>query len=151
MQRLSPNPLSPRGSSPKKASSRQQLRRRKRTYSHNKRSVSPPTDNKVEVLTPKNFFSTIEDVEKPPSFEQVRPAPAKELESVWDGFIEESRKRYSVSIIIKDLYRYPHLHQITVLNIERAGLDKIFEFLKPCKKLIALYLKGNRVITRDLV
>ena len=30
-------------------------------------------------------------------------------------------------------------------------METIFEFLRPCKSLIALYLKGNRVITRDLV
>ena len=62
----------------------------------------------------------------------MRPAPAKELEPVWNGFIAESRKRHSVNNIIKDLYRYPYLHMITVLSLERAGIEKIFEYLKPC-------------------
>ena len=38
-----------------------------------------------------------------------------------------------------------------VLVLENLKLEKIFEYLQPCKGLIGLYLKRNRVITRDLV
>jgi len=98
---------------------------------------------------PKNFFSTLA-IDRP-TFEEAGMAPARELEPVWDLFIEESRRRLSVSYIIKELYQYPLLHRITVLNLERHGLERIFEYLKPCVNLIALYLKHNKVITRDLV
>lgn len=77
--------------------------------------------------------------------------PARELEPVWDGFIEQSRRRFNVANIIKELYKYPLLDRVTVLSLERHGLQRIFEYLRPCKNLIALYLKHNRVITRDLI
>ena len=40
---------------------------------------------------------------------------------------------------------------MTVLVLENHKLENIFEWLRPCINLIGLYLKGNRVITRDLV
>ena len=40
---------------------------------------------------------------------------------------------------------------MTVLILEKCNVETIFEYLRPCRNLIALYLKGNRVITRDLV
>lgn len=40
---------------------------------------------------------------------------------------------------------------MTVLVLENKGIERIFDYLKGCRRLIALYLKGNRLITRDLV
>ena len=40
---------------------------------------------------------------------------------------------------------------MTVLVLENHKLETIFEHLRPCENLIGLYLKGNSVITRDLV
>lgn len=40
---------------------------------------------------------------------------------------------------------------MTVLVLENHQLENIISMLRPCKNLIGLYLKGNSVITRDLV
>ena len=36
------------------------------------------------------------------------------------------------------------------LVIEYQALEVVFKWLKPCKNLQAVFLKGNRIITRDL-
>ena len=77
--------------------------------------------------------------------------PALELEPVWDQFIQRNHRRIFVSKIIKQLCKYPLLDQITVLSLENHGFERIFEYLKPCKQLTALYVKKNRISTRDLV
>ena len=58
--------------------------------------------------------------------------PVIELEPVWGSFIEESRKRRAVATIIRELYKYPLLDRITVLSLERHGLTRVFEYLRPC-------------------
>ena len=35
--------------------------------------------------------------------------------------------------------------------LENLGIEKIFEFLKPCTRLRAVFLARNRISTRDLV
>ena len=77
--------------------------------------------------------------------------PAKELDQVWDMFIEESWRRHQVPKVMREIQKQPLFNRMTVLILERCNLETIFEYLRPCKSLIALYLKGNRVITRDLV
>jgi len=77
--------------------------------------------------------------------------PAKELEDVWDMFIEESWRRSLQMPLIKELRNLSIFEKMTVLVLEKKGLEKIFQYLRPCVNLIAIYLKHNRVITRDLV
>jgi len=101
-------------------------------------------------MEPNISYQSVE-VETPNEpFVKGRP-PARELEQVWDLFIEESRRRKQTHNLVKQLSKYPLLEWITVLVLEHHGIEKIFEHLRPCKSLIALYLKDNRVTTRDLV
>ena len=59
--------------------------------------------------------------------------PARELENVWDLFIDENKKQVSlksrICSTIKELHRYPSFHCITVLSLERLGLKRVFEYL----------------------
>ena len=52
---------------------------------------------------------------------------------------------------MRELRSQPIFAYMTVLTLEKLNIEKIFEYLVPCQNLIAVYLKGNRVITRDLV
>ena len=70
---------------------------------------------------------------------------------MWDMFIEESWRRHQVPKVMREIQKQPIYNRMTVLILEKCNLETIFEYLRPCKSLIALYLKGNRVITRDLV
>lgn len=78
-------------------------------------------------------------------------APAKELDPIWDDMVNQSRRRYAVNPMLKEICRLPIFSNMKVLVLENLKLEKIFEYLQPCKSLIGLYLKRNRVITRDLV
>ena len=52
---------------------------------------------------------------------------------------------------MKEIRSQPIFTDMKVLVLEKLNIEKIFEYLVPCTNLIAVYLKGNRVITRDLV
>ena len=99
--------------------------------------------------SPKHFYSIDLDIDKPRP--EVGQAPAHELDDVWEHFIEEGWNRQRIPSLIRELHEWPIFERMTVLVLERQGIEKIFEYLRPCVSLIALYLKGNRVITRDLV
>ena len=77
-------------------------------------------------------------------------APAKELEGMWDIFFEIHQKSKMPHRIVRDLLKEPKFTKLTVISIEKKGIERIFEFLKPCKRLQALFVTGNRIITRDL-
>ena len=90
------------------------------------------------------------DLVEPPR-QKAGQAPAKELEGVWDFFVEESWRRHIMPSIITEIRGLSIFSRMTVLVLEKKKIEKIFQYLRPCKNLIALYLKGNRVITRDLI
>ena len=52
--------------------------------------------------------------------------------------------------VIKELRIRPDFRQITVLSLEKQGIEKIFEMLSGCQQLQALFLHGNHIMTRDL-
>lgn len=52
--------------------------------------------------------------------------------------------------VIKELRVRPDFRDITVLSLEKQGIEKIFEILTPCTHLQALFLHGNHIMTRDL-
>jgi len=44
----------------------------------------------------------------------------------------------------------PFFDRITVLVLEDRSIEQIFQYLQPCQLLRAVFLKNNRIITRDL-
>ena len=79
----------------------------------------------------------------------VSNAPARELHSVWNKFTDNRRNDKILSPLIQTLKNEGHFLNITVLTLENHKLERIFEYIKPCINLIALYLKGNCIIIRD--
>ena len=77
-------------------------------------------------------------------------APAKELDHMWDVFFDIHMKQKQPPRIVSMLMEEPKFLRLTVIAIECKGIERIFEYLKPCKKLLALYVTGNKIITRDL-
>ena len=65
--------------------------------------------------------------------------------------VNQGRRRTAVNPILIEIRLLPIYLNIRVLVLENLNLEKIFEFLQPCSNLIGLYLKGNRIITRDLI
>ena len=77
-------------------------------------------------------------------------APAKELVCMWDIFFDIHMKQKQPPRIVSMLLEEPKFTKLTVIVIERKGIERIFEYLRPCKRLLALYVTGNKIITRDL-
>ena len=77
-------------------------------------------------------------------------APARELEGMWDIFFENHKKTKRPHRIINIILKEPKFEKLTVISIENQGVERLFEFLKPCKRLQALFVTGNKIITRDL-
>jgi len=44
----------------------------------------------------------------------------------------------------------PFFPNMRVVNMPDMGIERIFELLLPCTQLVAVYLGGNHIITRDL-
>ena len=69
---------------------------------------------------------------------------------MWDVFFDIHTKSKDPPRIISLVMHEPKFTKLTVISIERKGIERIFEYLRPCKRLLALYVTGNRIITRDL-
>ena len=55
-------------------------------------------------------------------------APAKELEGMWDIFFEIHQKSKMPHRIVRDLLKEPKFTKLTVISIEKKGIERIFEF-----------------------
>ena len=129
-------------------------RRHKRTRSDMRRNDDGVDDSamqsKAGSLSPRYFYQTKADSDHNRNNFRGLP-PAKELEKVWDGFLNESYRHTQLNPLMKEMRQEPIFSEITVLSLENFNIEKIFEYLRPCINLNALYLTGNKVITRDLV
>ena len=127
-------------------------RRHKRTRSE--RRNEDAIDNsaihsKAGSLSPRYFYQSKADSDRSLNFRGL--PPAKELEKLWDGLLDKSYRHNLLNPLMKEIRQQPIFSEITVLSLENLNIEKIFEFLRPCTNLNALYLSGNKVITRDLV
>ena len=52
--------------------------------------------------------------------------------------------------LIKQVLNTPDFKLLKAIKIENQGLERVLEHLVQCIDLRALFLKGNRIITRDL-
>ena len=81
-------------------------------------------------MTPRLRYSSI--IEDPDPTMIIGNPPAKELEHVWGFFIEQSRRRRFHDPLIKQIKQQPLFELMTVLVLEKHGIEKIFEHLRPC-------------------
>jgi Leucine-rich repeat (LRR) protein len=75
-------------------------------------------------------------------------APSPELQFIWDR--QQNKNAHIPPPILKPMVVTSDATSLLQLRVENQNLEEIFRFTVACVNLKAVFVSGNRIITRDL-